>query len=151
MVFQQRGLRVPSPPSIGVIVKLSALFVLLTAAAASNLALHGLQRQPVPEQTPIWSVPGGEAARGARAIRHFGCGGCHSISGLRFATGTAGPPLEGFANRVYIAGRLPNTPEHLAAWIQSPGSIDPQTAMPDLGVSSAEARDIAAYLYSLPR
>ena len=60
-----------------------------------------------------------------------------------------GPPLIGWADRIYIAGRVPNTPENLIVWIQNPQEIDPQNAMPNLGVSESEARDMAAYLYTL--
>jgi cytochrome c len=48
-----------------------------------------------------------------------------------------------------IAGEVPNWAHDLVRWISSPQSIEPGTAMPDLGVHAAEARDIAAYLYTL--
>jgi cytochrome c1 len=57
--------------------------------------------------------------------------------------------LEEFARRVYVAGRFPNTPEVLARWIQDPPAMKPGTAMPALGVTEAQARDIAAYLHGL--
>jgi cytochrome c len=50
--------------------------------------------------------------------------------------------------RQYLAGRLPNTPDNMARWIQHPQSISPGNVMPELGVGDAEARDIVAYLYS---
>ena len=53
--------------------------------------------------------------------------------------------------RVYIAGVVTNTPDNMVRWIVDPPSIDPQTAMPVTGISIAEARDVAAYLYSLRR
>jgi cytochrome c1 len=62
----------------------------------------------------------------------------------------AAPPLDHFYARSYIAGRLPNTEENLLKWIQDPQQIEPGTAMPNLGVSEDEARDIAAYLYHQP-
>jgi cytochrome c1 len=40
-------------------------------------------------------------------------------------------------------------PENLERWLMDPPSINPHTAMPNLGIDSAEARDVAAYLYSL--
>jgi cytochrome c2 len=64
--------------------------------------------------------------------------------------GRVGPPLGGLKERVYIAGRLTNTPEHLIEWIVDPRAVDPKTAMPVTGVSKSEARHIAAYLLSLP-
>jgi cytochrome c1 len=34
-------------------------------------------------------------------------------------------------------------------WIQHPQEIDPKNAMPDMGVTDRDAKDIAAYLYTL--
>jgi len=48
-----------------------------------------------------------------------------------------------------IAGELPNVPDNLVRWIMNPPAIEPGTAMPDLGLSKQQARDIAAYLYTL--
>jgi cytochrome c2 len=98
---------------------------------------------------PAVKVPGGDPARGVVALRAHGCGGCHVIPGLPEARGAVGPPLVGLATRTHIAGRLTNGPLNLAAWIRSPRAIDAGTLMPDLGVSEAQARDIAAYLYSV--
>ena len=60
-----------------------------------------------------------------------------------------GPPLIGWSGRVYIDGRLQNTPENLERWILNPHEIDPQSAMPPTGVTPLEARNMAAYLYTL--
>lgn len=87
-------------------------------------------------------------ARGAEAIASYGCGACHVIPGVERARGRVGPPLTDFAERAYVAGRVVNTPENLVAWIRVPDSVEPGTAMPTLGVSEEEARDIAAYLYA---
>jgi cytochrome c1 len=92
-------------------------------------------------------VSGGDAGRGRAALVAHECGACHRIPGIPGAHGTVGPPLGDFRKRVYIAGNHPNVPDRLVAWIVDAPSIDPGTAMPDLGVSETEARDIAAYLY----
>jgi cytochrome c2 len=92
---------------------------------------------------------GGDARRGHDAIRRYGCGACHSIQGVNGARALVGPPLDGMAERAYIAGVIVNTPLNLQRWIRDPQGVDPRTAMPDLGVTDTEARDIAAYLYSL--
>lgn len=89
--------------------------------------------------------------RGRELIRHYGCGSCHTVPGVRGADGLVGPPLTRFRDRGFIAGRLTNTPENLARWIADPQGVDPETAMPDLGVSRAQAEDIAAYLHTLDR
>jgi cytochrome c len=98
---------------------------------------------------PRPQVAGGEAAAGKGLIAAYGCGSCHVIPGVNGATGRAGPPLTAFAERVFIAGRLRNEPENLVFWISNPQRVDPATAMPNLGVPDAEARHIAAYLYTL--
>lgn len=94
-------------------------------------------------------VPGGEPQRGLSHMADYGCGACHTIPGLRGADGTVGPPLTDFGLRSYIAGAVPNSPDNLIRWIMHPHEIEPGTAMPHLGVSQGEARDIAAYLYTL--
>lgn len=98
---------------------------------------------------PYRQVAGGNASRGKQAIQAFGCGSCHMIPGIDGAQGTVGPPLMYFGRRVYIAGEVPNTPALLMQWIQSPQSIEPKTVMPALGVTESQARDMAAYLYTL--
>jgi len=95
------------------------------------------------------ALTGGDAAAGRAAVARRPCGGCHEIPGVGGAKGTVGPPLTRFARRAYIAGRLDNTPENLVAWIVDPHAADPRTAMPPMGVPPAEARDIAAFLYTL--
>ncbi len=71
------------------------------------------------------------------------------IPGVARRTGTRRPVARGFARRAYIAGRLPNRPMMLTAWLRDPPAIDPATAMPALGLTETEARDMAAYLYTL--
>jgi cytochrome c len=88
-------------------------------------------------------------ARGKQAVAAMGCGACHTISGVRDAHGEVGPPLTGVARRSIIAGEVANTPENMIRWIQDPQAIEPNTAMPNLGVNEQSARDIAAYLYTL--
>jgi cytochrome c2 len=62
----------------------------------------------------------------------------------------AAPPLNRFYERSYISGEIPNTWNNLIEYLQNPQRIEPNTVMPNLGVSNAEARAIAAYLYHQP-
>ncbi|HEV7595304.1 MAG TPA: cytochrome c oxidase assembly protein [Gemmatimonadaceae bacterium] len=87
--------------------------------------------------------------RGSAAISKYGCGSCHTIPGIKGAQGLVGPPLGQVASRVYIAGVLPNEPDNMIRWLENPPAIDPKTAMPNMGVTARDARDIAAYLYTL--
>jgi cytochrome c2 len=93
-------------------------------------------------------ISGGNSERGKIALRHFGCGSCHTIPGVPGAVATVGPSLEHFAVRSYVAGILPNTPENVMSWIEKPRELK-TTAMPDLGVTDGDARDMVALLYTL--
>jgi cytochrome c2 len=123
---------------------LVALGFLLTAVVAVDLAARGLHRHPQDRQ---WPMPEGDADRGRQAILAHGCGACHVVPGIRSAAGRVGPKLEDFRNQIYIGGVLANEPDNLIRWIQDPPRYSPETAMPNLGVSEHDARDIAAYLY----
>ena len=94
------------------------------------------------------SVPGAHPDAAPKVMEAFGCGSCHMIPGVRGADGRIGPNLAGIDGRWSIAGRLPNTPANLVRWIMHPQEVDPGTLMPDLGVPTQQARDVAAYLYS---
>jgi cytochrome c1 len=92
---------------------------------------------------------GGRAAVGHDLIRDTGCTACHTIPGVRGADGVVGPPLTAFGRRGYIAGRVSNNPSNLVRWLSDPREIDPETVMPRVGLSPQQARDVAAYLYTL--
>ena len=118
------------------------------AALLLLLLLPGCERPRALSAEEAAQVVGGDARRGGLAFRRYGCGSCHSVTGVPGAAGLVGPPLGGIGARAYVAGVLTNTPENLARWIQSPRAVDSLTAMPELGVTAADARDIAAWLYT---
>jgi len=91
---------------------------------------------------------GGDPARGEAMFIQYGCGSCHSLKGVRTATGMVGPPLDGIAVRAIVGGHLANTPENMERWIRDPQHVAPGTAMPDLHVGEADARDMTAFLYT---
>ena len=96
-------------------------------------------------------VRGGDAERGLALVAsgQHGCAACHTVPGIRTPRGNVGPPLDGIAGRSLIAGELPNKPGVLVAFLQNPPALIPTTGMPDVGLTPEEARDIAAYLYTL--
>jgi len=98
---------------------------------------------------PKREVVGGNAEQGKVAIKKYACGACHVIPGIEGANGRESHPLFGFANRGDIAQTVVNSPENLVRWIRKPTEIRPTTRMPIMGVSEQEAKDIAAYLYTL--
>jgi len=115
------------------------LCLIVVAALLAGCDAH------LPEQEPL---TGGNARNGKDLVRQTGCGSCHTIKGIPGASATVGPSLEDVKKRTYLAGRLENKPANLIKWIRNPREIDPKTAMPQLDLSEAQARDIAAYLYS---
>jgi cytochrome c2 len=100
-------------------------------------------------QAQARQVEGGNPDRGKQAIAAYGCGSCHMIPGVTNAHGKVGPPLTDWSERVYIAGEVPNSTDFLVRWLEMPQAIEPNTAMPNLRVTEGDARDIAAYLYTL--
>ena len=95
------------------------------------------------------SVRVGDADRGKRALHQYACSACHTIPGVTSSSPHVGPPLAGIAGRTLIAGKLANTPDNMVRWLRHTKEVDPLTAMPELGVTEQDARDIAAYLATL--
>jgi len=95
------------------------------------------------------NATGGNPERGKAAIEKYGCSACHKIPGVPGPKGMVGPTLEHIASRAYIAGKFVNTPQTMIKWLQDPTSLDKETAMPALGVTEPDSRDMAAYLYTL--
>jgi cytochrome c len=100
-------------------------------------------------KTPPVQVAGGDAQRGTSAIARYGCTGCHTVPGVSGPGSNVGPPLAMIAKRTYVGGILANTPDNMVRWLRDPPGVDPRTAMPNMGVTEADARDIAAFLYTL--
>lgn len=118
-------------------IPLAAILVLFAAACENADAKNAAM------------VTGGDPDRGRDELRQKGCGACHTIPGVPGATALVGPPLEHMASRGYVAGSLPNTPENMTKWIQHPQEVKPHNAMPDVGITEADAKDMTAYLYML--
>lgn len=117
-------------------------------AALAAVVAVGACSQPGTE-LPAAESDLGSPDRGRALINDYGCSSCHVVPGVEQANGLVGPPLTSFGRRSYIAGSLPNTAENLEYWIRNPQDVEPGTAMPDLGVTRVDARDIAAYLLTL--
>ena len=91
---------------------------------------------------------GGDPGKGQIAINNYGCASCHTIPGIPGGDGKVGGALSNLKGRVYVGGVATNTAENLIAWIVSPQTFSPRSAMPATGISEAEARDVATYLYA---
>ncbi|MCR5875325.1 c-type cytochrome [Phenylobacterium sp. J426] len=94
-------------------------------------------------------LAGADPARGRDAAERVVCAACHEIPGIAWPRGRMGGSLAGFGGRPLIAGRLPNQPDILVRWVRDAPSLIPGTGMPPQDLSPAEARDVAAFLYTL--
>jgi len=112
-------------------------------AAKTALANFSSKPKLAAVQRPDLTMAGGEAAKLAETGKRlysnkYGCNACHRVGD---AGGIVGPALDraGF--------RLNNT--WVYRWIKYPQSMKPETRMPNLGISDADARAIAMYLATL--
>nr|WP_307701644.1 c-type cytochrome [Variovorax paradoxus] len=113
-----------------------------SAQGAATGSACGAAPSPLPVRV-------GDADRGKRALHQYACNACHTIPGVTSSSPHVGPPLAGIAGRSLIAGKLANTPDNMVHWLRHTKEVDPLTAMPELGVTERDARDIAAYLATL--
>jgi len=133
------GAAVSHKRAIRIVFRLAIATTLLSVAGGCSNEIYRLAA----ERT------GGDPGRGAQAIRWYGCDSCHVIPGVSTANAFVGPPLTAMSRRNFVGGQLPNTPPNMEEWIQRPQAVNPHTAMPNVGVTDLDARDIAAYLYTL--
>jgi mono/diheme cytochrome c family protein len=130
------------------------------AVVAFLTRLPGLDAQAYKDMTAVQNVPKaavsvapapvipGDAGRGKRILAQYACQSCHRVPGVTGSDVNVGRPLDGLAKRPLIAGSLPNTQANLVRWIRNPQAVDPDAAMPNMGVSERDALDISAYLLS---
>jgi cytochrome c2 len=133
-----------SPPTKTTLGVLAA--ILFVVALVGIVIEYAEQRSSM--RTHAAAATGGDPSRGEAMFIQYGCGSCHAAKGVRTATGSVGPPMDGVATRAIIAGHLANTPDNMQRWIRDPQQVSPGTAMPDLNVGEGDARDITAFLYS---
>src|SRR3954454_5309850 len=94
------------------------------------------------------TAPKGDAAKGKEIFDSVGCRGCHV-----YEKGSTARRSEGSAERDY-APNLWNVadkakPEWIYSWVKNPKAMWPQTKMPDLRLTDAEAANVTAYLLTL--
>ena len=114
-----------------------------------------VQAQLAPASSPVDPL----AAEGEAQFTSSGCGGCHTIDGLRGAGGTIGPNLTHVTGRSHIAaGIIENTQANLRKWITDPDDVKPGNIMsrdapvytnPDRRLTEPQISALVAYLRSL--
>jgi cytochrome c2 len=124
------------------------LIVVAAAVAAGAAGINYAQDQRKQTRRAM-AMTGGNPDHALHLLAQYGCAACHDIPGARMPGGQAAPSLGGIASRLYLGGAVVNSPENLIRWIVNPKQFDANSAMPVTGISEAEARDVAAYLYRL--
>src|SRR5216684_2825424 len=102
------------------------------------------------EKAPLLvsTAPQGDAAKGKETFETVGCKACHVAE-----KGSATRRSEASSERDY-APNLWNVadkaqPEWIYSWVKNPKAMWPETKMPDLRLSDAEAANVTAYLLTL--
>lgn len=116
---------------------------------AGSLVLCALLASACGKQDEPTRVEGGDPERGRLLVQQYQCAACHFIPEVQGAGGDAGPSLEYMGRLSYIAGGLPNQPDHMIRFLMNPPAVKPGTLMPALGISEPEARHMAAFMYTL--
>ncbi|HEU5194248.1 MAG TPA: cytochrome c oxidase subunit II [Methylomirabilota bacterium] len=99
------------------------------------------QKAPAPE-------PAGDAAAGKEIFARSACVGCHTIRDV--SAGVLGPDLTHFGSRkLFGAGLWPTNVENVAAWVKDPPKLKPGSKMPNLNLSEADSKAVAAFLVGL--
>jgi mono/diheme cytochrome c family protein len=135
--------RPPSAP-YGLTAALLLASLIITLAAVGWRTWQGQEKAVAVAK----ALTRGDPSRAPALITKYGCGGCHTIPGAPGADGKVAAPLGGMRARAYVGGVARHNTDTLIRWIVAPQSISPRSAMPVTGISEAEARDVAAFLYT---
>ena len=108
--------------------------------------------------TPPEPTPDGDVARGLRLLNTRGCGTCHRFSGAPLTASPLPTPLDAAALKrgMALAPDLGVTrerfrPAALVRWLRDPVGVKPDTAMPPIPLTEAEAIDVATAILKAPR
>jgi cytochrome c oxidase subunit II len=123
-------------------------------ASHANMQLRVIVDEPaafdrwVASQKAPAAEPSGDAVPGKDVFARNACVGCHTIRGV--SAGVLGPDLTHFGGRaLFGAGLWPTNVDNVAAWVKDPPALKPGSKMPNLRLSDADARAVAAYLVGL--
>jgi len=94
------------------------------------------------------TAPKGDAAKGKELFESVGCKACHVSEKGSAARRSEGSPERDYAPNLWnIADKA--KPEWVYSWVKNPKAMWPDTKMPDLRLTDAEAANVTAYLMTL--
>jgi mono/diheme cytochrome c family protein len=110
-----------------------------------NAAVNYLFANSEKWEPPVKNPARGDAKAGEKIVKSIGCQGCHVVGeGSREEAGphrTFGQPLENIGAKT--------TYEWVFNWVRDPKHYNPNTYMPNLRLTDAQAADVATYLMTL--
>jgi cytochrome c2 len=102
------------------------------------------------EKAPLLAAaaPKGDAAKGKEIFESVGCKACHVAEKGSAARRSEASPERDYAPNLWnIADKA--RPEWIYSWVKNPKAMWPETKMPDLRLSDAEAANVTAFLLTL--
>jgi mono/diheme cytochrome c family protein len=94
------------------------------------------------------SAPKGDASKGKESFESVGCRACHVTERDSTARRSEASEERDYAPNLWnIADKA--RPEWIYSWVKNPKAMWPETKMPDLRLSDAEAANVTAYLLTL--
>ena len=123
----------------------------LSAEQARDIATYLTRTSATPAPSaslPAVTAEPAQIAHGKELLTTRGCVGCHQVSGAGLASPPKNDPIVrtlGLAPDLRFA-RERAEPAALARWLLDPTQVKRDAAMPNLGLSAADARDLAAFL-----
>lgn len=102
---------------------------------------------------PATDSSGADMGKGRQLLETKGCGSCHVFTGVAALPSSSPPAMEpkAFERGHRLApdlrvARERMTAARMIAWLEDPKAVKPDSAMPNIALTPAEARDIAAYV-----
>lgn len=106
---------------------------------------------PAPQSSP--ELAGADLGKGRQLLETKGCSSCHVFTGVAALAASAPPAMDpkafDRARRLAPDLRVTRermTPARLVAWLRDPKAVKPDSAMPNVLLTDAEVKDVAAYL-----
>jgi cytochrome c2 len=121
---------------------------------AQDIVAHLLRDAPVAAAS---AHAGGDAALGRQLFEQKGCGSCHAFTGAGQLGTLPDPNVGADAQRraVRLAPDLRFArdrlqPDQVMAWLLDPASVKPGTVMPSSSLTTADAKNLAAFVLTTP-
>jgi mono/diheme cytochrome c family protein len=120
----------------------------MTPEEAKDLAAY-----LAPDDTAPFTLSGASKEKGRKLVEERACGTCHELGGAPLPVKPAAADPRDVDRTISLAPDLRHArdkwrPDALVKWLVDPKSLKSDAIMPAPGLSEAEARDVALYLFT---